>query len=110
MRWRMCCVAWLSCSKRVLRWTWQFPSSSVTRGTNPGVRRMAKDARDKEPETHTESSSSGELAGSRVAILAEALYEDMELWYPYYRLREAGADVFVVGSGSSETYQSKHGY
>ena len=51
-----------------------------------------------------------ELVGARVAILAEALYEDLELWYPYYRLREAGADVFVVGSGSSETYQSKHGY
>jgi protease I len=25
-------------------------------------------------------------------------------------MREAGADVFVVGSGSAETYQSKHGY
>ena len=46
----------------------------------------------------------------RIAILAETLYEDLELWYPYYRLREAGADVFVVGSGSAETYQSKHGY
>src|ERR687884_543745 len=54
--------------------------------------------------------TTGELAGSRVAILAETLYEDLELWYPYYRLREAGADVFVVGSGSAETYQSKHGY
>src|SRR5262245_33226443 len=51
-----------------------------------------------------------ELTGARVAILAETLYEDLELWYPYYRLREAGADVFVLGSGSSETYQSKHGY
>ncbi len=51
-----------------------------------------------------------ELSGTRVAILAETLYEDLELWYPYYRLREAGADVFVVGSGSAETYQSKHGY
>jgi protease I len=52
----------------------------------------------------------GELTGTRVAILAEALYEDLELWYPFYRLREAGADVFVVGSGSADTYQSKHGY
>lgn len=54
--------------------------------------------------------ASGTLEGVRVAILAETLYEDLELWYPYYRLREEGADVFVVGSGSAETYQSKHGY
>ena len=51
-----------------------------------------------------------ELRGKRVAILAENTYEDQELWYPYYRLREAGADVFVVGTGSSTVYTSKHGY
>ena len=54
--------------------------------------------------------TSSALRGMRVAILAETLYEDLELWYPYYRLREEGADVFVVGSGSAEIYQSKHGY
>jgi protease I len=53
--------------------------------------------------------SSPELVGVRIAILAEALYEEMELWYPYYRLREAGADVFLVGSGTAETYHGKHG-
>lgn len=51
-----------------------------------------------------------ELQGKRVAILAENQYEDMELWYPFYRLREAGADVFVVGTGTADTYTSKHGY
>ena len=51
-----------------------------------------------------------ELEGKRVAILAENQYEDLELWYPLYRLREAGADVFVVGTGTADTYTSKHGY
>ena len=50
-----------------------------------------------------------ELRGKRVAILAENNYEDQELWYPYYRLLEAGADVFVVGTGTSTVYASKHG-
>lgn len=68
---------------------------------------MAKDARAAQDST---DGTGDELAGMRVAILAETLYEDLELWYPYYRLREAGADVFVVGSGSADTYQSKHGY
>jgi len=51
-----------------------------------------------------------ELRGKRIAILAENAYEDQELWYPYYRLLEAGADVFVVGTGTATVYTSKHGY
>ncbi|MFZ5915336.1 MAG: type 1 glutamine amidotransferase domain-containing protein [Chloroflexota bacterium] len=51
-----------------------------------------------------------ELTGKRVAILAEETYEDLELWYPALRLREAGAQVTIVGSGSAATYHSKHGY
>jgi protease I len=50
------------------------------------------------------------LEGLNVAILAENQYEDHELWYPYYRLKEEGANVRIVGSGSSEVYKSKHGY
>lgn len=46
----------------------------------------------------------------KVAILAEDDYEDLELWYPYYRLLEAGHEVKVVGSGRKAAFASKHGY
>ena len=49
------------------------------------------------------------LTGKRIAILAEDLYEDLELWYPYYRLVEEGAEVKIIGPEAKE-YQSKHGY
>ncbi len=51
-----------------------------------------------------------ELRGRTVAILVEKLYEDLELWYPLYRMREAGARTVLVGPTSGETYASKHGY
>jgi len=50
-----------------------------------------------------------ELSGKSVIILAEEMYNEYELWYPYYRLKEAGAEVTLVGSGSSETYKAKSG-
>ena len=50
------------------------------------------------------------IDGKRVAILGENLYQEMELWVPYYRLREEGAEVRVVGTGGAKTYTSKHGY
>jgi len=49
------------------------------------------------------------LKGKRVVILAEDLYEDPELWYPYYRLIEEGAEVALVGP-LAKVYRSKHGY
>ncbi|HUK74623.1 MAG TPA: type 1 glutamine amidotransferase domain-containing protein [Nitrososphaerales archaeon] len=49
------------------------------------------------------------LAGKQVAVLAENMYEDMELWYPLIRLREAGAKVSVVAPTAGATYKSKHG-
>ncbi len=50
------------------------------------------------------------LKGKKVILLAENMYQDLELWVPYYRLKEEGADVTVVGTGSSRTYTSKNGY
>ena len=48
-------------------------------------------------------------SGTRVAILVEDLYQDQEVWYPYYRLKEARIEVPIVGTGKAE-YKSKHGY
>lgn len=51
-----------------------------------------------------------ELKGKRVAVLVEDLYQDQEVWYPIYRLREAGATALAVGTGSKTLYKSKYGY
>lgn len=51
-----------------------------------------------------------DLKGKRVAILAEDDYEDLELWYPLIRMKEAGAEVAIVGMPGVETYHSKHDY
>jgi protease I len=50
------------------------------------------------------------LQGKRIAILAENLYQEMELWVPYYRFKEEGAEVTIVGAGGATAYASKHGY
>ena len=49
------------------------------------------------------------LEGKRIAVLVEEMYEDPELWYPYYRLKEEGAEVRLVGP-ERQSYGSKHGY
>ena len=40
------------------------------------------------------------LEGKRIAILAEQDFEDSELVEPLKVMREAGAQVFVVGCGT----------
>ena len=51
-----------------------------------------------------------ELSNKRIAILAEDNYQDLELWYPLLRLKEAGAQVTVVGREKGLIHTSKHGY
>jgi protease I len=48
-------------------------------------------------------------AAKKVAILVEDVYQEMEVWYPAYRLREAGHQTVFLGTGKPE-YKSKLGY
>jgi len=45
----------------------------------------------------------------KIALLVEELYNEFEFWYPYYRMKEAGFDVVVVGSGTQKVYRGKYG-
>ena len=49
------------------------------------------------------------LDGKRIAILAEEGFEDSELIVPMWGMKNAGAKVLIIGSGSKETYQGKRG-
>jgi protease I len=51
-----------------------------------------------------------ELKGTRAAVLVEQMYQELEVWYPVYRLREAGCKVTLVGPEAGQTYPSKLGY
>ena len=51
-----------------------------------------------------------ELKGKRIAILVDNVYQEMEVWYPLFRLQEAGAEVVTVGAIAGHTYTSKLGY
>jgi protease I len=50
-----------------------------------------------------------ELTGKKIFILVETIYNDLEFWYPYYRLKEAGAEVIVVGPIGGMVYNGKAG-
>lgn len=49
------------------------------------------------------------LKDKKVIILIEEMFNVFEFWYPYYRLKEEGVEVTVVGSGSAEVYTGKPG-
>lgn len=46
----------------------------------------------------------------KVAVLLEDLYQVLEVWYPYLRLREEGFSTTLVGTGRQKEYKSKDGY
>jgi protease I len=49
------------------------------------------------------------LDGKRIAILAEDDFEDSELIEPLRSMKNAGARVVIVGTGSKESYRGKRG-
>ncbi len=50
------------------------------------------------------------LNGKRIALLLDQEYQELEVWYPYYRLGEEGAAVIRVAPQAGQTYLSKLGY
>jgi len=50
------------------------------------------------------------MAVKKIAIMVDQMYQVLEVWYPYYRLREAGFEVNLVAVQAKKEYHSKEGY
>src|SRR5699024_2358433 len=49
------------------------------------------------------------LQQKKVIALVDHDFEDLEHWYPVYRLREEGAQVDLVGPEANTIYNGKYG-
>lgn len=50
-----------------------------------------------------------ELKGKKVLTIVSADFDDLELWYPIIRLREAGAVVDIAAELANHDYKGKYG-
>ncbi|MCX5635762.1 MAG: type 1 glutamine amidotransferase [Planctomycetota bacterium] len=50
------------------------------------------------------------MAAKRIAIMVDEMYQVIEVWYPYYRLKEEGLEVDFVAAEAKKEYHSKEGY
>ena len=48
------------------------------------------------------------LQGRRIAIFIADYYEDLEFWYPYFRMKEEGAEIEIIGP-KIDRFTGKHG-
>ncbi len=51
-----------------------------------------------------------DITGKKIAIMLDEQYQEMEVWYPYYRFIEAGGQVDLIAPRGGEVYNSKLGY
>ncbi|MEG0327087.1 MAG: type 1 glutamine amidotransferase domain-containing protein [Erysipelothrix sp.] len=50
-----------------------------------------------------------ELKGKKVLTIVSSDFDDLELWYPIIRLREAGCHVDIAGEIANQSYRGKYG-
>ncbi|MBN1769551.1 MAG: type 1 glutamine amidotransferase [Prolixibacteraceae bacterium] len=50
-----------------------------------------------------------ELINKKFVAIIHQIFEDLELWYPVIRLREAGAEVVLAGEKAGSQYTGKNG-
>ncbi len=50
------------------------------------------------------------VADRKAIVLLEEQYQELEVWYPYLRFREAGIHAYLVAPEKGKTYPSKVGY
>lgn len=50
------------------------------------------------------------MAAKRIAIMVDEMYQVIEVWFPYYRLKEEGLDVDFVAAEAKKEYHSREGY
>jgi protease I len=46
----------------------------------------------------------------KIAIMLAEMYQVTEIWYPYYRLKEAGFECDFVAAEANKEYPSREGY
>jgi protease I len=50
------------------------------------------------------------MSTKKIAIMVDEMYQTLEVWFPYYRFREAGFNVDFVAAEVEKEYHSKEGY
>ena len=50
------------------------------------------------------------MTARKTALMIDEQYQTIEVWYPYYRLCEAGLKVDFVAAEAKKEYHSKEGY